>query len=463
VLGSVLSQPDLIYDMNGTFRPDIFTVANHQHIAKAMLDLSKAGRQIAIPALLGLLPPQKDDDEPFSPDGYCYLLLKEHADPTLAQDVLSDLVGMAGRRKLQDVARQLLDASTADDGRDASEILDALVAEAKSGVVSDAVPSITLRDAVAKTLQIAEERAQGARPLGIPWFMRELHNIMGYMAPGHLIGVLADAKAGKTTLGLQQARYASDFGNVVFFSLEMSFEDVTFRLLAQESRVSEEAIAEGKYTTAEYDAIMTARAKLDRVPIHIVDKPDLTVAQMRTKAMEVKRRNGGLSFVLVDYLDFIRPADRSAPMVERYQQVMRDLVAMAKDLGCPVMLLMQRTRESGKRLNPRPQRGDAFGGGATIQSVHAMLAIWREEVWLNENKPSGDEPRARSKDEKTPYEAWSDRLFKCEGKAELINLARRRGKGGGWVACSFKGEYGLYEPLDRPAQVGLSGDQPWPI
>ena len=450
ILGSVLMDPDVIYELNGEFRPELFTVPSHINIAKAFVALNREGRQINIPAVLPRLPPQEESDEPrMSDEGYLAFLAKEKAAPSEACDLLSDLAAMHGRRKLAEIGQKMIQVSNVDDGRDPSEVLDSIIEEARAEIVVNGVHATALCESLTKALDMARDRAQGKRAGGMPWFMSGLDGIMGPLEQGNLIGVLCDPKMGKTSFGLQCARHAANFGETLVFSHEMSDVEVSTRLLSQESRVSEEVIAEGKYSDAQFEACMNAQATLNRLRLHIIDKR-MTVAQMRAKCMEHKRRHG-LVFVLIDHLKLIRVEGRPKDRWEGFEQIMSDLKNMAKDLDVPVMILMQRTRESIKRDNPRPQASDAFGGGATIENVNSLLAIWRPEEWLAQHKPtetvSVNQPkRYRGEDEETQMQKWEFDMAKWAGKAELINLARRRGKGNQSIMCRFHGDYGRFDP-----------------
>jgi replicative DNA helicase len=441
VLGSVLRSPHILHSMNGAFRPQIFASERHQQIAAAIKWLDDSNRPVSLEGVIGRLPPVSDDDEPFSVEGYLNTLVHDQATPGIAEDLLSDLIDKAGRRKMAELGRKLAAASMEDDGRDPVEVLEALFDEARGEISSGAVQSVPIGLAMDKAMDIANRRARGEQAVGVPWFMSELDSILGLMEPGHLIGGLADAKAGKSSFGINVLRHAGNFGPVIFFSMEMEEWQVGVRMLSQESRVPEGDIYRGLYTDRQLEAIMEAKARITKLPIEIVDTPRMTIAQMRAKAMEWKRRQGGLAFTLVDQLKVIRSERKFVNQMEAIPEHMVGLKAMGSDLGCPLMVLMQRTRGSLNRPNPRPTSDDGYGGGATLEGVDTMVGIWRKEKWMEERPPADDATQsAKAK--------WEKEKDEVRGKAEIIALARRYGKPNGSVMCRFVGECALYESLN---------------
>ncbi len=429
VLGSILSDPSLLISFDDVFTPEIFSLPRHRDIVTAILELHRQGRDIAIAAVVGKLP---ESDGEFSQAGYLATLAGDQADMALAHDLMDDLREIHAMRVLQETGKGLIDDVAKDSSESADEIANKAIAILQRGIAPQSRSVVTIKQAVDSAIVLATKRREGREPAGLPWFMPGLTSIMGPIERGSVVGLLADSKGGKTSLALQQITHAARFGRVLFFSIEMDMEEVGFRQLAQFADVDETRIAEGRYTDAEWDRLVKARDELERLPIEIDYRYGPTVARMRSQAMR-SRQKGELSLIVIDHLKLIQPQDRRLrAKIEKYEEIMPDVKALAKDLKTPVLLLMQRLRGALDRPNPRPHDQDAYGGGATLENLNSLLGIWREDIWLRKHPPH---PNAS-------HEAISNHDAKVErhaGRAQLISLARRRGKSDQAMDCKFDG------------------------
>ena len=447
VLGSLIADPGRLLDLGDDFRPFLFTIPIHQQIAKAMLDLSRHSREITLASLIGRIPEHND----ISVEGYLATLMADQADMEVAGDLFEDLTEMRTLRALVNIGGKIAEEAVKDDGISADEKLQAAISILRDEQNYDARESVSLRQAIIDALATSERRRAGKEAVGIPWFMNRLTNIMGPIEKGQLIGILSDSKGGKTSLALQQIKTAALYGQVLFFSIEMNGREIAWRDLAQESRVSEDAIVEGRYTPEEYSRIEQCGGRMANLPINIHYGSGPTVSQMRAKAIQASRR-GELSLIVIDHLKLIRPEDyRIRQKIERFEQIMPDLKSMAKDLNVPVLVLMQRLRSCMDRPNPRPRQDDAYGGGATTENLNSMLAIWRRQQWLEQNPPH-DKASGQKKEE------WEKEVEASKDRAELIALAKRRGRSNQYIDVNFNGPCALFEEpgaVVPPDQEGM--------
>ncbi len=437
VLGAVLSDPALLLTFGDSFRAEIFGLPTHIDIAKAILELQHYGREIALASVVGRLP---EPDGGYSHEGYLATRIADQADMALAQDLLEDLRERHTLRVLQETGRGLIEDASKETGKSADEIAELAIVALRTGTELWSRQVVSIGQAVDLALQRARDRHDGKESVGLPWFMPQLTSIMGPMERGAMIGLLADSKGGKTSLALQQVTYAAQYGCVVFFSIEMDQEELGFRHLAQHAQVDETRIAEGRYAEAEWQRILKAREELFRLPVVIDYRSSPTVASMRSQAMRSMQRSP-LSLIVIDHLKLVRPQDsRLRAKIERFEEIMPDIKAMAKDLRTPVLLLMQRLRGALDRPNPKPQDQDAYGGGATLENLNSLLGIWRKDIWLMKNPPH---PNA-SHEKKDNHEG---RILEAEGRAQLISLARRRGRSHETVDCYFDGPTARFKPI----------------
>jgi replicative DNA helicase len=144
-------------------------------------------------------------------------------------------------------------------------------------------------------------------------------------------------------------------GAVAIFSLEMSSEQLATRLLAEQARVSGDHIRRGEIGQKDFDRFYLVSRELQSLPIHIDDTPAITLSAMRTRCRRLKQRAKGLSLVVVDYLQLMRPSLGTKPenRVLEISQITQGLKALAKELAVPVLALSQLSRAVEGREDKR--------------------------------------------------------------------------------------------------------------
>ena len=192
---------------------------------------------------------------------------------------------------------------------------------------------------------------------------------------------------GKTTLALDIARQtAIKHGNPVgIFSLEMSSQQLTDRMLASESKVDSWRLRTGKLASDEdYERLRNGMDRLSSAPIYIDDKSERTVLQMRSIARRLKAEKG-LSLIIVDYLQLIVPGAtrQSDSMVQQVTEISRSLKGMARELDIPVLALSQLSRAVEQRRD-HPRLSDLRDSGSIEQDADVVMFIHRDDK-MNEN------------------------------------------------------------------------------
>ncbi len=192
---------------------------------------------------------------------------------------------------------------------------------------------------------------------------------------------------GKTSLALNIALQAGKFSGktVVFFSLEMSREQLAMRLLSTESFVDNKKLLTGRLSDDDWTKLTSATATLNQADIQVDDNPILTVADMNAKCRRVER----LGLVIIDYLQLMQSAgNKQHYNTENRQQIVSDisrsLKIMAKELNVPVLCLSQLSRANEARSNKRPMLSDLRESGAIEQDADIVLFLYREDYY-NEN------------------------------------------------------------------------------
>ncbi len=278
---------------------------------------------------------------------------------------------------------------------------------------------------------------------GIATGLRALDDLLGGLHSSDLVIIAGRPSMGKTALATNIAFHAAkhhrvepdEDGNprvvdgavVGFFSLEMSAEQLAFRLLAEETGISSEKLRRGQLSGDDFQKVVLASQKISRVPFFIDDTPALSVAALRTRARRLKRTHN-LSLVVVDYLQLLRPSRRISQesRVLEISEITQSLKALAKELNLPVLALSQLSRAVEQRENKRPQLSDLRESGAIEQDADVVMFIFREEYYLSREEPK---QRVDQSDEKfaVEYERWKKRFEASANIAEVLIAKQRHG------------------------------------
>ena len=314
-------------------------------------------------------------------------------------------------------------------------------------------------------LQVAEHAYKRDGQLsGIATDFVDLDNLLGGLHKSDLIVLAGRPSMGKTALATNVAFNAartrvadSKAGAVVgFFSLEMSSEQLAMRILAEESGIRSDYIRRGKIKDDdEFVGLVRAGQELSRVPLFIDDTAALSVPQLRTRARRLKRTQG-LSLLVVDYLQLLRPQNKAENRVQEISQITQGLKALAKELDLPVLALSQLSRAVELREDKRPQLSDLRESGTIEQDSDVVMFIYREEYYLERSEPQqrADESGDRFNER---YSRWQERYEKAAGLADVI-VAKQRNGPIGRVGLKFNAETTRFHTYAAASQLPDSMD-----
>ena len=238
-------------------------------------------------------------------------------------------------------------------------------------------------------------------------------------------------------------------GPVLFFSLEMAAEQLATRILSEQSEVPSDQIRRGEVEQNEFHRFVQATQDLSSVPLMIDDTPALSISAIRTRARRMKRQHGGLSLILVDYLQLLQgpPGRRSENRVNEIGEISRGLKTLAKELEVPVMALSQLSRQVENRDDKRPQLSDLRESGSIEQDADVVMFIFREEYYLEKAEPiqGVEETQERFSDR---AERWAERIEQVRSTASVI-IAKQRHGPVGTIDLYFEGKFTRFGDLDR--------------
>jgi replicative DNA helicase len=195
---------------------------------------------------------------------------------------------------------------------------------------------------------------------------------------------------GKTTLAVNIAENAA-IGHQIptaIFSMEMSAEQLTFRMIGSIGRVNQGSLRRGKLSDEDWSRIDSAVSMMSSAPIFIDDSAGLSPTEVRARARRLKREHN-LGLIVIDYLQLMQVAGTVENRATEISEISRGLKALAKELNLPVIALSQLNRSVEQRVDKRPVMSDLRESGAIEQDADVIVFIYREEVYEKETPRKG--------------------------------------------------------------------------
>ena len=322
---------------------------------------------------------------------------------------------------------------------------------------------VTFERALADAIGVAERafhRSGGVS--GLSTGLRDLDKKMGGLHPSDLIILAGRPGMGKTALAtkiafgaaralMAEAREAGPNtvakGSVAMFSLEMSSDQLATRLLSEEARISGDRIRRGEIGQRDFDRFVQVSREIAGLPLHIDDTPAITLSALRTRCRRLKRTKG-LSLVVIDYLQLMRPSVGTKPesRVLEISQITQGLKAIAKELEVPVLALSQLSRAVESREDKRPQLSDLRESGTIEQDADMVLFVYRDEYYLQQRAPKQMAFDGEDKFQ-SALDKWQRDMEQVHNKAEILIEKQRHGPTGK-IDVLFEGEYTRFADLD---------------
>jgi replicative DNA helicase len=225
---------------------------------------------------------------------------------------------------------------------------------------------------------------------GVPSGFRDLDDMLGGFQRGNLIVVAARPAVGKSALvcNIAENVAAKQELPVAFFSLEMSETELAHRFIASRSRISNDKLRMGKVSSRDWPRVLRACNELESAPLWLDDSSDLSLLELRAKARRLAANQGGLSLVIVDYMQLMRPEDPRINRVEQVSQISRGLKILAGELNVPVIGLSQLSRAPEQRPDKRPMLSDLRESGQIEADSDVVMFIYRDAIYNDDADPS---------------------------------------------------------------------------
>lgn len=219
-------------------------------------------------------------------------------------------------------------------------------------------------------------------PTGVPTGFKELDDLTSGFQNSELIILAARPSIGKTTVALNMASHAAIIEHIpiAIFSLEMSMEQLTLRIVCSESRIGLSRIKNSFLSVDDWEKIQRAAGRLSEAPIYIDDSPDLSVMEIRSKVRRLKSQHG-IHFAIIDYLQLMRVRSTAERRDIAIAEISRGLKILAKELEIPIMALSQLNRMPEQRKDKRPILSDLRESGAIEQDADIVAFLHRDEAY----------------------------------------------------------------------------------
>lgn len=388
LLGAVLIDEEVLADVNGHVSPKDFYDKRHATVFGGMMRLYEHHRPVD---LLTLTEELKKKDELEAVGGSAYLTELTNYVPTAAHaEAYAEMVA------LKAVRRRLIKASgeIAEFGYDEDSNIQELLQKAESELFNVSDQSlkqdlVSIESILTESFDRMEElhRNKGALR-GVRTGYRDLDNMTAGLQRSDLIILAARPAMGKTTLVTNLAYNVATVAKqaVLFFSLEMSKEQLVDRMLSDASGVDAWNIRTGNLSDEDFSKLSEAMGEMAEAPIYIDDTPGLSVLDMRTKARRAAHE-APLGLIIVDYLQLMSGSGKSdGNRVQEVSEISRGLKLVAREMNVPVIALSQLSRSVESRSPQIPQLADLRESGSIEQDADIVMFIYREAYYNPETE-----------------------------------------------------------------------------
>ncbi|NHH99895.1 MULTISPECIES: replicative DNA helicase [Oceanimonas] len=368
----------------------------HRLIFQAMQRLSQTGNPID---LITVQEELERHEALETVGGFSYLVEIAKNTPSAANiGAYADIVReRAVVREMISVANEIAEAGFDPQGRNSSDLLD--LAESKVFKIAESRTSANegpqpLRNLLEKTIDRIEDLFKNPHQgiTGVSTGYNDLDKKTAGLQPSDLIIVAARPSMGKTTFAMNLCEHAALTNDkpVLIFSLEMPSEQIIMRMLASLGRIDQTRIRTGQLDDEDWGRLSSTMGMLlEKGQLYIDDSSGLTPTEVRSRARRVAREHGGVSMIMIDYLQLMTVPSLADNRTLEIAEISRSLKALAKELEVPVVALSQLNRSLEQRADKRPVNSDLRESGSIEQDADLIMFIYRDEVYHDDSPDKG--------------------------------------------------------------------------
>ncbi|GIU48695.1 MULTISPECIES: replicative DNA helicase [Shewanella] len=396
VLGGLMLDAEAWDRVSEAIVADDFYSRSHRMIYAAMSRLVETGQPIDLITVSERL---EVEDQLEDAGGFAYLgeiakntpsagNILSYADIVRERAVVRDMIG---------VAHEIADAGYNPEGRNSGDLLDLAetkvfkIAESRANANEgpEGIKSI-LEKTVDKIEQLYNNPHNGVT--GVSSGFSDLDKMTAGFQSGDLVIVAARPSMGKTTFAMNLCEQAAmnEDKPVLIFSLEMPSEQIMMRMLASLGRVDQTKIRTGQLDDEDWARVSsTMGIMLEQGKMYIDDGSGLTPTEVRSRARRIAREYGGLSMIMIDYLQLMQVPSLKDNRTLEIAEISRSLKSLAKELEIPVIALSQLNRSLEQRADKRPVNSDLRESGSIEQDADLIMFIYRDEVYNDDSEQKG--------------------------------------------------------------------------
>ena len=450
LLGSILVNNDILDEVSNFVNSQIFYDPSHMKIFEVIQNLNNKG-MIANPITLKNFFEKENILNEVGGTEYLVKLTRFSGSAKQANDYAKIIHEMYLRRELILISNQLnsdtLNAHSKE--QNAENIIEntekSLFDLAERGSFSQSF--LKFNKALDQTIEMATLAMQNDQGIvGVPTGLTELDLKLGGLHKSDLVILAGRPSMGKTALATNIAYNAAqdilkrqEKSSVAFFSLEMSSEQLSTRILSEQARIKSDDIRKGKVTEDEINRYIETSRNIYNLPLYIDETPAITIATLSNRARRIKRLFG-LSLIVVDYIQLMRSnSSKNDNRVQEISDITQGLKALAKELAVPVLALSQLSRAVEQRDDKQPQLADLRESGSIEQDADVVMFVFREEYYLERKQP---------KLGSIEHAEWQSKMNDVNGLADII-LGKQRHGPTGTVKVEFEGIYTKFKDLSK--------------
>ena len=429
VIGSVLISNEIFDDISSIISENNFYDPLHQKIYSAINNLIYKGMLANPITLKSYFENEKDD---LNVPEYLIKITKFATSSRQSIEYSKIIYDMYVRRELIKISENIIDNAKMSDlnisGQSIIEDSEKILYDlAEKGSVSSSL--IKFDDAVKQTIDMASSAYKNEEGIvGVPTGLRDLDDRLGGLHKSDLIIIAGRPSMGKTALATNIAFHAAKKiqesgrkGAIAFFSLEMSSEQLSTRILAEQSRIKSNDIRRGKISEEQFEQFIETSKDISELPLYIDETPAISVAALSNRARRIKRLYG-LDMLIIDYIQLMRASSAvKEGRVQEISEITQGLKALAKELTIPVLALSQLSRAVEQRDDKKPLLSDLRESGSIEQDADVVMFVYRESYYLK-----AKEPRPAT----VEHAEWQAKMNEVSHLAELIIGKQRHGPTG---------------------------------
>ncbi len=435
VIGSILLANEIFDEINIIISSKNFYDPMHQKIFAAIENLIFKG-MLANPITLKNYF-ENEKDEINVPD-YLVKITKFSSSARQAIEYSKIIYDMFVRRELIKISETTIDIAKLNDlnttGQSIIENSEKLLFDlAEKGSFNSTI--VKFDEAMKLTIEMASNAYKNEEGIvGVPTGLRDLDDRLGGLHQSDLIIIAGRPSMGKTALATNIAFNAASKlqdnkkkSTVAFFSLEMSSEQLSTRILSEQSRIKSNDIRRGKISEEQFDKFIETSKNISELPLFIDETPAISVAALSNRARRIKRIYG-LDLIVVDYIQLMRAVKTKDGRVQEISEITQGLKALAKELAVPVLALSQLSRAVEQRDDKKPLLSDLRESGSIEQDADVVMFVYREAYYLERK-----EPRPAT----VEHAEWQAKMNEVSNLAEIIIGKQRHGPTGN-VSLEFE-------------------------